>query len=351
MLTLLQNTILGLLNTIHFTNLTNTMKPSQINETLKILLSTQQPVFLWGPPGVGKSQVIHQTAAEIGLNILDVRAILLDPVDLRGLPKISDDGFSEWCSPAFLPQSGDGILFLDELNAAPPLVQAACYQLILDRKLGEYTLPEGWTIIAAGNRETDRAVTHRMPSALANRFVHLDFSVDHKEWLDWAIESDIAHEIIEFLNFRPQLLHDFQPESNSRAFPTPRSWAFASQFFEKASDSAIFDELLEGTIGKAATIEFLAFLSIYRQLPSIEEILLNPQTVQLPKEPAVLLALCEMVGSAATIELAEILVTVAGRLPDEFSVLLIRESVKHCKELVTSPSFTLWASLHSGVLV
>ena len=154
------------------------MTSAQIITTLHTLLTIKQPVFLWGAPGVGKSQVVAQVAEERNLALRDIRAVLLDPVDLRGLPRITAEGLSVWCPPGFLPGANDpeeGILFLDELNAAPPLVQAACYQLILDRRIGEYKLPDGWSIIAAGNREKDKAVTHRMPSALANRMVHLDF--------------------------------------------------------------------------------------------------------------------------------------------------------------------------------
>ena len=124
--------------------------------------------------------------------------MLLDPVDLRGLPSVRGD-VAHWCPPSFLPTEGEGILFLDELNAAPPLVQAACYQLVLDRRVGEYVLPDGWTVVAAGNRETDRAVTHRMPSALANRFVHLDFSVDVAAWLQWAESAGVGEEVLAFI--------------------------------------------------------------------------------------------------------------------------------------------------------
>jgi len=113
------------------------MKSAKIKSALTSLLSISQPVFIWGPPGIGKSQIVRQTAASLNLDLVDIRAVLLDPVDLRGLPRISQDGLSHWCAPAFLPTTGSGVLFLDELNAAPPLVQAACYQLVLDRKLGE----------------------------------------------------------------------------------------------------------------------------------------------------------------------------------------------------------------------
>ena len=159
------------------------MKPSAVSRALKsLLVGERQPVFIWGSPGTGKSAVLHQLVSELGIALRDIRALLLDPVDLRGLPFLGKDGRSQWATPDFLPQDGEGILFLDELNAAPAMVQASCYQLVLDRKLGEYTLPEGWAIVAAGNRDSDRAATTRMPTPLRNRFVHLNFEVDVQEW-------------------------------------------------------------------------------------------------------------------------------------------------------------------------
>jgi MoxR-like ATPase len=175
------------------------MKPSDIASSLQLLAQIQKPAFVWGPPGVGKSQVVAQVAALLGIRLIDIRAVLLDPVDLRGLPTV-EQGRAAWAIPAFLPEDGAGILFLDELNAAPPLVQAACYQLVLDRALGEYRLPDGWAVFAAGNREGDRAVTSRMSSALANRFVHLVFEPDLDDWSQWAMgPGDLRPEVVAFL--------------------------------------------------------------------------------------------------------------------------------------------------------
>jgi MoxR-like ATPase len=154
-------------------------------------VAERQPVFIWGGPGVGKSAVVRQLAAELTVPLQDIRALLLDPGDLRGLPFLGKDGQTKWAAPGFLPHDGSGILFLDELNAAPAMVQASCYQLVLDRKLGEYTLPEGWAIVAAGNRDSYRAVTTRMPTPLRNRFVHLEFDVDLQEWSEWAIRAEV----------------------------------------------------------------------------------------------------------------------------------------------------------------
>ncbi len=327
------------------------MKPSEITASLQSVLAAKLPVFIWGPPGVGKSQIVAQIAQANNLELRDIRALLLDPVDLRGLPRITDKGLSQWCTPEFLPREGKGILFLDELNAAPPLVQAACYQLVLDRKLGEYTLPEEWTVIAAGNRETDRAVTHRMPSALANRFIHFDFSVDTNEWIAWAAGNDIAEEIIAFIRFRPALLHDFDPEKNTRAFPTPRSWEFASTLLAAGTEPKLLKQVLSGTVGSAAAAEFIGFLKLYRNLPEVEEIMQAPESIDIPVEPAVLFAVCEMVGRAATMPRVEKVFLFAARLPTEFAILLVRESVRHCREIAATDLFAGWAARHAEVLV
>ena len=193
------------------------MKASSILDALRVLVSARQPVFVWGGPGIGKSALIRQLAEALKVTLRDVRALLLDPVDLRGLPFLGSDGRSKWATPEFLPQDGAGILFLDELNAAPAMVQASCYQLVLDRKLGEYVLPEGWAIIAAGNRDSDRGVTTRMPTPLRNRFVHLEFEVDIQEWSEWAIQAGIRPEVIAFLRFRPELISAF--DRDAHAFP------------------------------------------------------------------------------------------------------------------------------------
>jgi hypothetical protein len=330
------------------------MTPAHIFSALRTLLSVQQPVFLWGPPGVGKSQVVAQVAREMGLAVRDIRAVLLDPVDLRGLPRIDDKGRSVWCPPVFLPPTDDtarGLLFLDELNAAPPLVQAACYQLVLDRRIGEYLLPDGWCIVAAGNREKDKAVTHRMPTALANRMVHLEFETCLEDWLLWAQENGIRQEIIAFLRFRPKLLHDFDPQSASRAFASPRSWEFLSRILEAEPDGDVEYELLQGTVGHGAAAEFAGFLQVWRDLPTVESILLCPDSAKVPEEPAAAYAICEALAMQASRETMPALTVYAKRLPAEFSVLLMRDAVCHDREIVHTEDFSLWAADNAHVLL
>jgi len=329
------------------------MNAIQIKTALKTLSDAKLATFVWGAPGVGKSQVVAQVAKELGLQFVDVRAVLLDPVDLRGLPHINGDHKAHWCPPDFLPTSGNGILFLDELNAAPPLVQAACYQLVLDRKLGEYTLPNGWHIVAAGNRESDRAVTHRMPAPLANRFVHLQFDVDLHAWVAWALANNIQTELIAFLRFRPELLHKFDPKSSDKGFPSPRTWEFVSHILEQKPDAAIEFELIKGVVGEGAAVELTAFLKIFRKLPNPDLIMQDPEHADVPKDANVLYALVGALTRKVSEQNFARLVTYINRLPDEFSVMAIRDclALDKTKALVNTRAYIDWATKHADVLI
>jgi MoxR-like ATPase len=326
------------------------MKPSLIAQSLKLSYQIKQPCFIWGSPGIGKSQVVKQAADSAGLSVVDIRAVLLDPVDLRGLPTIKD-GKSHWATPDFLPTKGEGVLFLDELNAAPPLVQAACYQLVLDRRLGEYELPPGYAVVAAGNRESDRAVTHRMPSALANRFLHLDFDIDLNDWVTWALKSGIETPVIAFLRFRPALLHDFDPKSNPKAFPTPRSWASVSKTLSQNPSKEIEFELYKGLVGEGAAAEFTGFIRIFRNLPNPDSIMLNPAAAVVPDDPATLYALCGALARKSSEQTFPRLVEYFNRLPAEFSVLAVRDSVQYCPAVTETRAFIEWASSNADILI
>lgn len=325
------------------------MTPKQLSVALQTLIPIQQPVFVWGAPGIGKSQIVAQTASTLGLELRDVRAVLLDPVDLRGLPHINNDGHSHWAAPAFLPRTGAGVLFLDELNAAPPLVQAACYQLVLDRQLGEYRLPDGWSIVAAGNRESDGAVVHRMPSALRNRFVHLDAETSLDDWSSWAIGAGIEPAVIAFVRYRPELLHSFS--RNDRAFPTPRSWEFVSRIAAAHSvNPEIEHALFCGAVGEGAGVEFSAFLRLYRDLPSIDAILLNPTQADVSDSPATLYAVASALARRAALPNWGRVLCYSNRMPAEYGVLVVKDAITRTPALQSTPEFTRWAIAHQDVV-
>jgi hypothetical protein len=317
------------------------MKASGIISALNLLVSARQPTFLWGGPGLGKSDIVRQVAREKNVALRDVRALLLDPVDLRGLPYLSADRQSAWAPPDFLPRDGEGILFLDELNAAPPMVQAGCYQLVLDRKLGEYTLPDGWAIIAAGNRDGDRAVTSRMPTPLRNRFTHLTFEVDMQEWCAWAIGAKMRPEVIAFIRFKPTLLSSFDRDAN--AFPSPRSWAFVSKILDQSPLPTIEHDLIAGTVGDGAATEFTAFLTTFRTLPNIDSILLNPEQELVPSDAAAQFAVATALSYRATDTNFDRICKYLKRMPTEFSVLCVHDASRRQPDVRHTAGYTQWA--------
>jgi len=239
------------------------MKLSQAIDAMKICYEANQPFHLWGPPGIGKSEGCEQAAQQLKIQLIDERMLQRDAVDVRGLPRITEDGKTIWTRPDFLPEKGKGFLFLDELNAAPQLVQAACYQLINERRIGQHELPKGWLPCAAGNRESDRAVVNRMPSALANRFVHITVEVDLDDWVAWAMKHEIRPELIAFLRWRPELLFNFDPKKNEKAFATPRSNAKLSKLIDVCNGDISY-ELAAGVTGDGHATEFLGFLRIFK---------------------------------------------------------------------------------------
>lgn len=339
------------------------MRPSAILRALRVLFSlpTPRPAFLHGPPGVGKSDLIRQAAAAAGAELIDVRAVLLDPVDLRGLPMVDrQEGkppVATWAPPGFLPtRPGPGVLFLDELPAAPIMTQCACLQLTLDRALGEYRLPDGWHVIAAGNRSTDRAGAGKLSTALASRFVHLDLEVSHDDFMTWARAAALHPTVIAFLNFRPGALHDFDPASNPEGFPCPRTWAFASDLYAglvAADDLALELDVIGGTVGMGAAAEFVAFSRIARNLPDVADVLRAPGSATVPSAPPVLYALAAALGYRAR-ELPEPaldnLVAYVDRMPAEFAVLTMRDALASRPDLLRRPAAAKWVQKNLALL-
>ena len=245
------------------------------------------PVMLWGAPGVGKSQIVAQVAERNQVPMIDIRLSQMEPSDLRGIP-FRNDSQVEWAIPAMLPDSqrhGEhGILFLDEITSAAPSVSAAAYQLILDRRLGQYTIPPGWAILAAGNRQGDRGVTYTMPAPLANRFSHYAVDVNLDDWVAWAYANQIDDRIIAFLRFRPDLIFEFDAAQNPMAFPTPRSWEFTHRALSKfVQHNDVLLETLQACVGPAAGVELNAFIANLDQMPNIEDIVAGKE-VPVPDE-------------------------------------------------------------------
>ncbi len=329
------------------------MNAKELKTVLEGLIKSKIPTFLWGSPGVGKSSIVAQIANENKMEFVDLRLSLLDPTDLRGIPFFDkEEKTAVWAKPEFLPKSDSlskGILFLDEINSAPPTIQAAAYQLILDRKIGEYSLPINFAIIAAGNFESDRGVTYRMPTPLANRFVHLNFDVDFEAWKEWAIKNDIDKKIVSYLSYKSENLFLFDPKSNQKAFATPRSWEYVDKILKSNIPFNLLENVIGGAIGKESAIEFLNYSKVMNEIPNIDDIL-NGNEVAIPSKNSALFGMCVGIVYALkkdfNIEKLTNILKFTLSLNDEFSMMLIQDMQRGGINLELSPYWKDWVDAH-----
>ena len=258
-----------------------TVGPKGAKKSLRKAFKNQRPIFIWGPPGIGKSDIIKQLGSELDAHVIDVRLSLWEPTDIKGIPYFdSNTSKMVWAPPSELPDAELAkkhktiILFMDEMNSAAPSVQAAAYQLILNRRVGTYTLPDNVVMVAAGNRETDKGVTFRMPAPLANRFVHLEMTVDWDDYFEWAVENKIHQDVVGYLTFAKKDLYDFDPKSSSRAFATPRSWSFVSELLtDDDTDNDTLTDLVSGSVGEGLAVKFMAHRKHASKMPNPTDIL------------------------------------------------------------------------------
>ena len=258
--------------------MTQVMTPDRLASSLSRIIEVpiRLSVMIWGAPGIGKSSIVAKVAQDAGIGIVDLRLSQLAPTDLRGLP-VADAGVSRWYPPEFLPREGRGILFLDEINMAPPAVQGISQQLILDRRVGSYVVPDGWFIWAAGNRSEDHASVFEMPAPLSNRFIHFEVNADFESFKQYAISCGVHETIIGFLSFRPSLLH--QPDETRPAWPSPRSWFMANQLYQSGMS-------IHPAVGAPAAAEFEAYLEVYRNMPNLDAICAGSESPGFPSEPS-----------------------------------------------------------------
>src|SRR6056300_525156 len=258
-----------------------TVSPNKAKTSITHAMKKKRPIFLWGPPGIGKSEVVEQiTNSLTNSHLIDIRLSLWEPTDIKGIPYFdSNSGTMVWGAPSELPseefakQFDHIVLFLDEMNSAAPSVQAAAYQLILNRRVGQYKLPDNVMIVAAGNRDADKGVTYRMPAPLANRFVHLELAVSFDDWFSWAVENKIHNDVVGYLTFAKQDLYDFDPKSPSRSFATPRSWSFVSELLDDDDDEGTTTDLVAGAVGEGLAVKFVAHRKVASQMPNPTDIL------------------------------------------------------------------------------
>ena len=331
------------------------MKPSELTSLLAATIPAKLPVLITGAPGVGKSDIVGKATSAATADLIIDHPAVDDPIDFKGAI-MQVNGHVDFQPVGNLRRIVEAtkptVFFLDDLGQAPAAVQAACMQLLCARRIGEHLVSDQVTIIGATNRRTDRAGVNGLLEPVKSRFVSIvNLDVDLDDWVRWALAAGLPTELIAFVRFRPNLLHDFKPSADLVNTPSPRTVANVARLMQAGIPASLEYEVYAGAAGEGFAAEFIGFLRIFRNLPNPDLILMNPDAVDVPADPATLYALCGALSRKASDNTIDRLVRYYNRLPAEFSVLAVRDSVQVCPSVVNSRSFIEWASKHQDVLI
>jgi hypothetical protein len=318
------------------TNLT-ALRPEALAEAIAIHCLGGNSVFVSGPPGIGKSDVMRQIAINAGMDLIDWRLSQRQQVDLLGLPDFAkhENGTRvvTWVPPTEMVIDKPTILFLDELPHASHSTQAAAFQLIQEKALGGAKLdPEMVWVVAAGNRRQDMAVIQEMSKPLQNRFVHLELQVNHESWSEWAARSQLRPDVLMFIRHKPDALFDFDPKSKDHAFATPRTWeklANAMDALEARNMSTALREELElplaaSCVGHQHAIEYVGAKRMLAELPDFDDIIADPKGTAVPTLPEIQYVAASGLAHRAKKENFDAVYTYLMRLPPEFMMLAVK---------------------------
>ncbi|MGB1973345.1 MAG: AAA family ATPase [Vibrio toranzoniae] len=329
------------------------IKPTALKSELKANCLAGLPSMIWGAPGAGKSEIVYQVAASINAVVCELRANLFDPVDVRGVPKVLEqtDGTlrTKYGVPEEYPASdyqGHVIIFIDELSTAPKATQNCLLQLLTTGKVGTYTCPPNTSFIAAGNRLQDRAAVHEMPTPVKTRFNHYELEADIDDWCAWAYDNDIDNSIISFLRFRPGLLSAVNASEN--ASPTPRGWTYASRKIPFMADEFYG---IASLVGDGPAGEYLAFKSVYSDLPEFKDILDKPTTTKVSDDVSVLYAVVGLIVTNTDKTNFSKVVKYIQRMPPEYQVVAMRDLAAKDRTILQEKPFTEWAAANADVFL
>ena len=348
-----------------------TVTPVQAAYEIYELFRTGLVPMVTGSPGIGKSDIFRQLSLSHNLNLIDFRLSQADPTDLNGFPTINKETKkSFYAPPEMFPLEGEALpdkfdaagtkigqfaghlLFLDEINSASNAVQAAAYKVTLDKMIGQRNLHSNLVIGCAGNLSTDRAIVNRMSTAMQSRVIHLILEVSVQDWIKWSYEHNIDYRVRAFIQFRPDLLHAFDPKHVDNTFPCPRTWHFLSRLIKDQPD--IGDNRLavvSGTVGQGAAYEFVGFCKLYGKLPTIQQIIAKPDTIDIPSQPDRLYAISSMIGVNAAIANISQLMKMLNRMPIEFQIIALQSAFKYDRSLLKAPSVQTWISTNAKELL
>lgn len=331
------------------------MNPSQLKKLLSVAFKHGQRVLIKGSPGIGKSDIVEQAAADLDAVLQISHPAVSDPTDYKGMPAvINGDGSPK---AEFLP-FGDlnklinadrlTIAFLDDLGQAPPAVQAAVMQLIQARRVNGHKLSKHVVFCAATNDTTHMAGVSGLLEPVKSRWdtiVELDVKVD--DWCTWAYDNQMPDEIIAFIRFRPELLNQFKPTREIKNSPCPRTVAAVGRWIKCGVKDY---DVIAGAAGEGFATELVAFLKLYAEMPSLDEILMNPDSSPVPTQPATKYAVMCGLARKCTPDNIERVFRYAQRIEKEFEVCLVRDAVRLNKQNQTTRTFVQWATKNAGIL-
>jgi len=343
------------------TTTTTQMRPAQLAALLARTIPARLPVLVTGAPGVGKSDVIAQAANQSGARLIVSHPVTSDPTDYKGLPfPAADKTRADFLPFGDLAELVDAdvptVFFLDDLGQAPASVQAAAMQLILARQINGHKVSEHVVFMAATNRRQDRAGVSGILEPVKSRFAAIvELAPTIEDWAQWAIGADVAPEVIAYLRFRPDNLQDFKPSADMTNSPSPRTWAQCARLVALHLPAELEYSAYAGAVGEGAAAEFLGFLRVYRDLPSIDSVLLSPSTAPIPANLSALYAISTALARKANpANIGRILTYAARMLADakgEFAALLMRDAYQRDKSITFTPEFTAAACGPLGALI
>jgi hypothetical protein len=340
------------------------VKISQAARQIAAAIKAKLVVMLKGSPALGKSAIVKQIAAEYNLYVIDMRLSQCDPTDLAGFPTI-DGHKADYLPMKHFPIVGDPLpinpdtgvryagwlLFLDEATSAPPAIQAAAYKLVLDRMVGSHHLHKNVAIVLAGNLETDGAIVHPMSTALQSRLVHLELEVDADEFVAWAEANGIDYRITGYIKFKPKNVYTFSPDHTDCTYASPRTWEFAHRLLGVMDHTdRDFLPLLAGTLSEGVAREFISFCKIHDELLKPSQIVADPERVRVPTEPSVLFALTGSIAHNIKPDTGEAYMKFVSRLPVEFQVVCLRETIRRNKAMMAHPLIQKWIAKSAATL-
>ena len=348
--------------------------PVNLHEAETLVMDTFRAGWvpnLLSSPGIGKSSLIKQIAKKANLCVLDVRLSQLDPADLNGFPTITTDenGVKRagYIPMNIFPIKGDSlpinpetgvtyagwILFLDELNAATPAVQAAAYKILLDRMIGMHELHPKCLVASAGNLKTDKAIVNFQSTATQSRIAHLVIKVCNETWHWWANANNVDVRVKAFLKWKPDSLHKFDPNHQDLTFACPRTWEMTSDVIKPMKECVESSKLplLAGCIGLGSAREFYAFTEVFADLPTIQKIISDPQGITIRDEPSVHYALAGLVGHHMKVANSAALLKFIMRLGPDFQVVSLRQAVANDMDLLKSPAIAEWVKYNTEALI